>query len=477
MNTDVNLKISNDLNDFNCKSLCSFNNGSEKVQKEFQNTQMSMFEPPSSDIVPDNFPLSSRYSRSDDALHSSVSAELSSDVLIHGDLKRKKRLVLRNSDDEDYNYIENNNNNILYSNSTSKYSCEVDNKHFICKPEDFIEDQAQESDDEYAGLGGKSDDDDLDNKEIEDIIDDTISSQDIDATDIAAYYMKKEMEDDSKIINNLLNDITRGNLRKRRGMFFGLNDLDDEEEALKARDKRAYIIKQKLLDNQNLSFMADNPKMKAFLTTIEDNYGNPSLSIDFIDNEPLKAQEKIDDATSLTFSNTALNNNNNVKNTFKSETLYFSKNLEKEPLFSIEDESTEIFKNELVDNDMERRFDCLTNVVDRTSSKHVLKESSSLTFNAKGKLMKLLSNGSFSQKKRNLFSDNNFQLENKENPLGKILNTDIITSKLASRAVNYNKPAAKNIKTINSKLINKKVVNEKRKNDLLKLFQANTIAV
>ncbi|EMR10051.1 hypothetical protein PNEG_01804 [Pneumocystis murina B123] len=480
MNTDVDLKIPDDLNNANCKLLCSFNSGFEKVEKEFQNIQLSMFDPSSSDIVFCNSSLSSRYPHLDNALNSSVNAELSSGVLIQGDLKRKKRLVLRNSHDEDYNDIENNNNNILY-NTTSKYSHGVDNKHFICKPEDFIEDQAQESDDEYAGLGGASDDDDddLDNKEIEDIIDNTISPQDIDVTDIAAYYMKKEMEDDSKIINNLLNDITTGNLRKRRGMFFGLNDLDDEKETLKRRNKRAYIIKQKLLDNQNLSFMADNPKMKAFLTTIEDNQENLPLSIDFIDNESFKTQENIDDTTSLTFSNTTLNIDNNiVKNTFKSETLYSSKHLEEESLFSIEDESAEIFKDELIDNDMERRFSCLTNVVDRTSSRYVLKESSSsLTFNARGKLIKLFSNGSFFQKKRNLFSNNNFQLENKENPLGEILNTNVITSKLASRAVNYNKPVAKNIKTINSKLLNKKVVNEKRKNVLLKLFQANTITV
>ncbi|KTW25875.1 hypothetical protein T552_03149 [Pneumocystis carinii B80] len=481
MNTNVNLKIPDDLNNANCKSSCSFDDNFEKVEKEFQNAQLSISDLPSSDIVFDNFPLSSRYPHLDDALNSGASAELSSGVLIQGDLKRKKSLVLRNSEDENYNDIASNNNNILHSDTTSKYSYEVDNKHFICKPEDFIEDQAQESDDEYAGLGGASDDDndDLDNKEIEDIIDNTISLQDIDSTDIAAYYMKKEMDDDSKIISNLLNDITMGNLRKRRGMFFDLNDLDDEEETLKRRNKRACIIKQKLLDNQNLSFMADNPKMKAFLTTIEDNQEDTRFSIDFIDNESFKAQENINDATSLTFSNTTLNIDNNiVKNTFESETLYSSKYLEKESLSFVEDENSEIFKDELIDNDMERRFSCLTDVVDRTSSRCVLKESSSsLMFNAKGKLIKLFSNGPISQKKHSLFSDNKFQLENKENPLGEILNTNVITSKLASRAVNYNKPIAKNIKTINSKLLNKEVVNEKRKNVLLKLFQANTIAV
>ncbi|KAG5439016.1 hypothetical protein PCANB_002347 [Pneumocystis canis] len=480
---DINLETVSNMNNFDNSSHFSNIENFGKMEKEFGNTQLSMFDPPSPDIIVDNPPMPFRYFHSNIAKADfSAGLNLSSNVSVNENFKRKKHFNQRTFSNDDHNDVINNDEKVSDTVLNSRYNLEVNHdKHFIRKPEEFIEDQAQESDDEYAGLGGVSDDDDdLDDvREIEDIIDNTNLSQDVDTSEIAAYYMKKEMDNDAKIINDLLNDITTGNLRKRRGsMLFDLDDSEDEEN-IERRNKRAQIIRQKLLDNQNLFFMANNPKMKAFLSTIEDNQEKSQLSLDFIDDRNIKLQE--DNIKDMMFSGTFLNmDNDTAENLFPKSRISCSDkhiDLKKEFSFLIEDENKEICREELIDNDnIEKRFDNSINVIDRTKNSHVSKgipSVSSLIFNTKEKSRNLFLKKYLSQKKSSILNDN-CQIEKKS--LGELFKINSITfaSNLASRAVNYNRQKSK---VINSEVLNKKTVNEKRKSIVLKLFQANTVTV
>ncbi|KAG5519098.1 hypothetical protein PMAC_002185 [Pneumocystis sp. 'macacae'] len=481
---DVNLEVLDNMNNSDCKSMyCSDNGNSEKIEKEFENTQLSMFDPPSSDIVFNSSPISYKYLHSntaEDGLNASVDSL--SNILIHGNSKGKKRLIQRVSNDSNDGDITNNNKNMFYLTSNSKYNSDTDDDKYIAsKPEEFIEDQAQESDDEYAGLGGASDDDDDDDlnnaEELEDIIDNTVSSQDIDASDIAAYYMYFSYND-MKIINSLYNDITTGNLKKRRNtMLFDLDDSEDEE-SLQRRNKRAQIIRQKLLDDQ-----INNPKMKAFLNTIEDNQENLQTFVD-IDNENSKLQ-KSSDIKSLFFSD-AVSNVDSIAEDIspKSGILYSRKHVDikKERSFFVDQQDTEILADMLIDNDdIEKKTNNLIGVIDRVTDECLSKEFpcfSPLVFN-KGKSLNLFSKRSLFGKDH-LFNNDDYQVEKKKTVLGEVfkINSINFASKLASRAVNYNRPAiTKNLKVVNSKILNKKTVNEKRKNNVLKLFQTSTITV
>ncbi|KTW28719.1 chromatin-modulating protein MRC1 [Pneumocystis jirovecii RU7] len=484
-NVNLNLETLDNMNDSNCK-LVSFsgNRNFDNVEKEFENTQLSMFDPPSSDIVFDNFSVSPRYLHSNTIeVGLNVDVNLPSNILV-GDFKRKKRLIQRVSSNNNYSDIVNNDENVFSSATNSKCNFESNNyKHLASKPEEFIEDQAQESDDEYAGLGGTSDDDDLDDvKELEDMIDNTVSFQDIDASDIAAYYMKKEIDNDMKIISNLYNDITTGNLKKRRNvMLFDLDDSDDDE-SFQRRNKRQQIIRQKLLDNQNLSFMADNPKMKAFLSTIEDNQENLQSFVDVIDDESLKSQKSNDDIKNLIFPDAVLNVDNIVENVLPESRILYSKkyaDIKKELSFFVDQQDTKTFADVLIDNDVKKRFDNFTGVIDRVADKCVSKELFCFPFSvfSKGKFANSLFKRSLFGKDHLSNNDDCF-IEKKKNVLGEIFKTSSINfaSKLASRAVNYNRSViAKNLKVTDSKILNKKAVNEKRKSNVLKLFQANTI--
>ncbi|KAG4306527.1 hypothetical protein PORY_000515 [Pneumocystis oryctolagi] len=491
--TDVNLDSLDKMNDSDPKLLCSFDNGnSEKMEREFENTQLSMFDPPSSDSALHSLSVVPTYSYSDiGKADFGVGEKLPSNALIGMDFKRKKRLGQRVPSNNDYNDFGDNNDDFVYTKMSSKYNVDVNDKYIINKPEEFIEDQAQESDDEYAGLGGLSDEeDDLnDAKEIEDMIDNTVSVHDIDTSDISAYYMKKKVDDDMKIINNLFNDITTGNLRKRRGaMLFDLDDDDDDDdERLQRRNKRAQAIRQKLLDNQNLSFMVNNPKMKAFLSTIEDNEENLVSFVDFTYEESVKLQKNNDNIKDLVSPNTPLNiNDNSVNNTtFGSRISCCDKNIdiEKELAFFVDKENIGVSENQSTDNDAEKRFNNLTNVVDRMTSISVPNEpsySSSLAFGIKKKTSNLFSKAYFYEKRNHLFNNDSSQIEKKKNVLSEIFKTNSIklASKLASRAVNYNRRAAiEDSKDINSKILYKKVIDEKRKSSVLKLFRNSVITV
>ncbi|KAH8147910.1 uncharacterized protein LAJ45_08011 [Morchella importuna] len=164
------------------------------------------------------------------------------------------------------------------------------------KPDDFdkskseakgmVQEQAEESEDEYAGIGGASDDD-ADNghdSEMEDMVDDT-NGEAVDENDMAAFYAEREKAQDAKDVTKLLKDMQSGFLRKKRGANFDLDDSEDEDdaEARRRAAKRRQIAKMRkeLLKDENIEKIAANPKRAAFLAAIEDRDRDEEM--DFLD--------------------------------------------------------------------------------------------------------------------------------------------------------------------------------------------------
>lgn len=110
----------------------------------------------------------------------------------------------------------------------------------------MVEEQAEESEDEYAGLGGVSDDEDNGemDEEMKEMIDE--GPVDIDEGKIAQLYADKERAEDEKNLNKLYKDITTGGLRRKRGMDLG--DLSDSDEEADERLRERQIKNQRMRD-------------------------------------------------------------------------------------------------------------------------------------------------------------------------------------------------------------------------------------
>ncbi|KAJ6257887.1 hypothetical protein Dda_7676 [Drechslerella dactyloides] len=137
------------------------------------------------------------------------------------------------------------------------------------RAKDMFQEAAEESEDEYAGLGGASDEDsnDEDLSELEDLIDN--ETMDADDGAHAELDLKRNVADDEKDVQKLMKDITHGNLRKRRGAGFDLDDSDEEEYRRERRRlKNAAERRRLLMQHDNISKIADNPKRQAFLSII-----------------------------------------------------------------------------------------------------------------------------------------------------------------------------------------------------------------
>ena len=144
------------------------------------------------------------------------------------------------------------------------------------KARGMIEEQAEESDDEYAGLGGadgEDSDDELDD-EVQEIIDDKAGSlNERDERKLAAFHADRERADDERNVDRLFKDITTGMLRKRRaeGGDYDLSDSDDGGEARRrAKRRQFHKMQRELFKDERVSKVAENPRNRAFLRTLED---------------------------------------------------------------------------------------------------------------------------------------------------------------------------------------------------------------
>ncbi|KAK4201427.1 MRC1-like domain-containing protein [Triangularia verruculosa] len=152
------------------------------------------------------------------------------------------------------------------------------------KAREMVEEQAEESEDEYAGLGGADgeDSDDDDAKSVQEMIDDETADKAEDERKLAAFYADRERAADEKQVNKLFHDITTGLLRRKRaGNWDELDDEDDGGEALRRMKRRQFAKMQRaLFADERISKVAENPRNQAFLKTIEDRGSDDEM--DFI---------------------------------------------------------------------------------------------------------------------------------------------------------------------------------------------------
>ncbi|RKF64264.1 putative mrc1-like domain-containing protein [Golovinomyces cichoracearum] len=136
----------------------------------------------------------------------------------------------------------------------------------------MFNEQAEESDDEYAGLGGLSDDQSSsdENDFDRDMIDDD-NEKNVDQGEIAAFFANRERDNDEKQLQKLYKDITNGTLRRKRGAEYELSDSDDDGIARQRHKQREFAkMRKALLADERISMIASNPKSQAFLRAIED---------------------------------------------------------------------------------------------------------------------------------------------------------------------------------------------------------------
>ncbi|RVD81574.1 uncharacterized protein DFL_009432 [Arthrobotrys flagrans] len=147
----------------------------------------------------------------------------------------------------------------------------------------MFQEAAEESEDEYAGLGGGSEDEETDEEalaEMEDMIDNETKDEDDGAH--AELDLKRAVAEDEKMIQKVMKDVKNKKLGKRSG--YDLDD-DSEDEArdrmLRRQKKNEAERRRILMMDDNIAKLDHNPKRQAFLKTIENSRGERN----FLDDE------------------------------------------------------------------------------------------------------------------------------------------------------------------------------------------------
>ncbi|OJD22585.1 hypothetical protein ACJ73_06068 [Blastomyces percursus] len=154
---------------------------------------------------------------------------------------------------------------------------------------DIIDEVAEESEDEYAGLGGASDESAGEEDEIDLSMINDDGGEVVDEKELAALNANHSRQQDEQQVNKLMRDIASGALRRRRearGDDLDLSDSDDERLAARRRAKRREFAKMRkaLLADEKIGQIAEDPKKSAFLRTIEDrDVDNDVPMMDFVE--------------------------------------------------------------------------------------------------------------------------------------------------------------------------------------------------
>ncbi|KAH9218757.1 MRC1-like domain-containing protein [Leptodontidium sp. 2 PMI_412] len=164
------------------------------------------------------------------------------------------------------------------------------------KAKEMVHEQADESEDEYAGLGGASDDESggEDDAFVKEMINDE-GGENFDAGKLAAIFADRERASDEKQIEKLYKDITNGMLRRKRGADYDLSDSDDGGEARQRRKRKEFAkMRKALLADERIGKIAENPKRQAFLRAIEDRGSEDEMDFleDFAEQEEADSQSQ-----------------------------------------------------------------------------------------------------------------------------------------------------------------------------------------
>lgn len=154
----------------------------------------------------------------------------------------------------------------------------------------MVEEQAEESEDEYAGLGGASDDEHVD-EEANEADKAMIDHSDIavNERELAAFYAEKARKDNEAQTSKLYKDLMSGGLRRRQGAG-GAFDLDSDEDEVenerRRRRQREEARKRRLLlqMDESVGKLGTNSKKEAFLRAIEDREDDfDDMEVDLLD--------------------------------------------------------------------------------------------------------------------------------------------------------------------------------------------------
>ncbi|KAJ5820033.1 hypothetical protein N7474_005624 [Penicillium riverlandense] len=162
------------------------------------------------------------------------------------------------------------------------------------RAKEIFDEAAEESEDEYAGIGGASDEEDAEeNAEDRRMINDN-SGEVVDEKELAALNAVHQRTRDEKDVAKLMRDITTGALRRRHGADddFDLDDSDDERQARRREKQREFAkMRRALLADDKVGELADNPKKAAFFKAIEDREESFDFDLDFLDEKQGDSQE------------------------------------------------------------------------------------------------------------------------------------------------------------------------------------------
>ncbi|KAM7196532.1 MRC1-like domain containing protein [Naviculisporaceae sp. PSN 640] len=164
----------------------------------------------------------------------------------------------------------------------AKARAEFDKKK--SKAREMVDAEAEESEDEYAGLGGVDGEDSDDDGDLEEIIDDQTKTTESDERKLAALHADQERAADEKQVDKLFRDITTGMLRRKRGHgdWDDLSDDDDGGEARRRMKRQQFAKMQRaLFADERISKVAENPRNQAFLRTIEDHGSDDDMDFLF----------------------------------------------------------------------------------------------------------------------------------------------------------------------------------------------------
>ncbi|KIW69147.1 hypothetical protein PV04_05040 [Phialophora macrospora] len=203
-------------------------------------------------------------------------------------MQRKSRLkrgraVFDDSDDEPTDAKDPSAFDVMHR-AAAKQSREAFDKQ-KSRAREAVDDAAEESEDEYAGLGGASDDEinDEENEDDRRMIDEDTQVGVGDEAKLAKLFADRERQQDEAAVSKLLKDITTGALRRKRGN----DDLDlsDEEDALvrrrEAKRREFAKMRRELLKDEAVGKIAEDKKKEAFLRSIEDRPNSDDDDDDF----------------------------------------------------------------------------------------------------------------------------------------------------------------------------------------------------
>ncbi|CAG8441683.1 3126_t:CDS:10 [Ambispora leptoticha] len=124
----------------------------------------------------------------------------------------------------------------------------------------YIEDEAEESEDEYKGMGGSDkEDDDDDVAELMEFINNDMNKENTDSLDVQNLFQQQILEEDQAEVARIQRDLEKGRIGKRRrnnigGLFDDDDDSDDAEQKKRSRanysdddddEKKMYSLAQR----------------------------------------------------------------------------------------------------------------------------------------------------------------------------------------------------------------------------------------